>query len=795
MSTRVKAQNVNAVKGLLLTADGKALDYATVALLKAKDSVVVQSTLSTASGSYGFSRVNPGHYLVKATAVGFGTKFSPPINLKVVDVTVAPLILQTSSSQLETVVISSSRPLIEKQADRLIVNVAGSTLAAGNNALDILERAPGVTIDKDGNISLNGKAGVTVMINDKLTYLSADQLATLLRSTDGNTIQALEIISNPSAKYDAAGNSGIINIKLKKNGSAGTNGNLVLGTAQGHYFADNGSLSLNHKSGKLNVFTNLSHTDGKRYIKQASDRVIDSAGYKSYYSQRNTLSNPFHNNSYRLGADYETGKDNTAGIVLNGYSNSSDIFNSGKSTLNNLAQANATAQSNFSQDNRNQHNVGINLNDQFHIDTAGQLLSADIDVIKYKNNSNASFNTFYYLADSNQQQPPYYLRQQTPVNINVHTAKADYIYPAGKTLKLETGIKLSDVKTDNNLQAQTSSDNINYIYNTQLSNQFIYTEKIDAAYLNITKTLMSTTIQLGLRAEHTSSLGTLINGNTDPVNRQYLDLFPNLFINRTFNENNKISFNFNRRIDRPNYQSLNPFIYYFDPYTREVGNPFLKPQYTNNFEVAYTSHQINLGLSYSHTTDVNTETVITDTLTKISSETFTNLKSLDRYSFNINSSYTFSSWWSGNVNGYLIYNNYNAGDSFNSDQSIKGFSYSFKATQTVQLSKNDKFELNGRYQSPTIEGLYHIRPVSSVDAGISHSFWKGRANLKLSINDIFNGNKTDVIIDTEGSHFHGYQKYDTRIARLNFTYNFGSSKFKSASHQSGADEEKGRIGN
>ena len=792
---KVEAQNSISIKGTLLTTDGKPLDYATVALLKDKDSVLVQSTISAANGGYTFSGLKEGRYLIKATEVGFALKFSLPVNLEGGDITVDPLILQIMPGQLETIFISGSRPLIERQADRLIVNVAGSVLAAGNNALDILERAPGVTIDKDGNISLNGKAGVTVMINDKLTYLSADQLATMLRATDGSTIHSLEITTNPSAKFDAAGNSGIINIKLKKNRSAGTNGNLALGTAQGHYPGDNASLSINHQSGKLNIFANLSHADGKRHVNQASDRVIDSAGYKSYYSQRNTLGNPFHNNSYRVGADYETGKDNTAGIILNGYTNSSEILNSGNATLKDDAQAQTASQSNFSRDNRSQHNIGINLNDRFNIDTAGQLLSADLDIINYKNNSHAAFSTFYEPTEGNQQQPPYYLHQRTPVKINVHTAKADYVYPAGKTLKLESGIKISDVKTDNNLQAETSPDNISYTYNTQLSNQFVYTEKIDAAYLNITKRLAATTVQIGIRGELTSSLGTLINGGTDPVNRKYLDFFPSVFLDHSLNENNKISFNFSRRIDRPNYQSLNPFIYYFDPYTREVGNPFLRPQYTDNFELAYTYHQVNFGLSYGHTRDVNTETVITDTLTKISSETFVNLKSLNRYSFNFNSSFAFFNWWSGNINGYLIYNDYNTGNPFNISQRTKGFSYSAKAIQVFQLNKKNKFELNGRYQSSTIEGLYHIRPVSSVDAGISHSFWNGKANLKLSVNDVFCGNKTDLIINSGGTYFHGYQKYDTRMGRLNLTYNFGNSKAKSATHDSGAVDEKERAGN
>jgi iron complex outermembrane recepter protein len=511
--------------------------------------------------------------------------------------------------------------------------------------------------------------------------------------------------------------------------------------------------------------------------------------------QHNIVSDPYHNNSYRLGAVLETSTRNTAGFVLNGYFNTSDLFNNGASMLNDPSQHGITTQQNVSRDALSLHNAGFNLNDQLRIDTAGQTLSGDIDIINYRNNGIASFRTFFYLPDGSSQQSPSYLHEQVPVNINVRTAKADYVFPVSKTLKLETGIKLSDVKTNNNLQAQSSSDNVNFTNNTQLSNQFIYTEKIGAAYLNVLKTIEATDIQFGLRAEQTGSTGILTGGGANLLNSNYLDLFPNLSLNHIIDKNNKVRFNFSSRIDRPNYQNLNPFIYYFDPYTRESGNPFLKPQYTKNFEVDYSYRQFDLGISYSHTKDVITETVITDTLTKISSETLFNLASLNRYNLTANYSFTVFNWWTGNINGYLIYNDYNSGNVVGGQQNTKGFSYTAKASQVFQLGKNDKIELNGRYESATIEGLYHIRPASSVDTGISHSFLKGKANLKLSVNDLFNGDKTDVIINTEGSHFHGYQKYDTRIGRLNFTYNFGSSKTQSPVHQSGADEEKGRAGN
>ena len=274
------------VTGTLQDEQGKPMDYATVSLLRTKDSSTVKGTLSTETGTYTFDHISTGSYIVKASVVGYDKAISSSFTIAagVTTFTVPVIKMQTASHSLNTVTITASKPLIEHKIDRTVMNVENSVLAAGNSAMDILERAPGVSIDKDDNISLKGKQGVTVMINDKLTYLSAAQLATLLRSTDGTTIQSIEIISNPSAKYDAAGNSGIINIKLKKNKQSGTNGSVTVGAGYGNYGKDNETLSLNHKEGNLNVYGSFSHNDNKRSQDIGIMRIItDSTGKNTYF--------------------------------------------------------------------------------------------------------------------------------------------------------------------------------------------------------------------------------------------------------------------------------------------------------------------------------------------------------------------------------------------------------------------------------------------------------------------------------------------------------------------------------
>ncbi|MEN0055195.1 MAG: TonB-dependent receptor [Mucilaginibacter sp.] len=781
------------VSGSLVNEQGKPMDYATVSLIKATDSTLVKGALSNDNGVYTFDHITAGKYLVRATVVGYQKAVSTPFTVteNAANVTAPALSMRTGSTELKGVTITASKPLIERKIDRTVMNVENSVLAAGNTALEILAKAPGVTVDKDDNISLKGKQGVTVMINDKLTYLSAAQLATLLRTTDGNTIKSIEIITNPSAKYDAAGNSGIINIKLKKNSQSGTNGSVTVGVAKATFWRDNASLNLNHKEGNLNVFGTFSRGDNKNTRDIYIDRTTrDTTGKATYFNQFTRMPHVYHYNNYRVGADYDVTSKNTIGFVVSGYSNSEVDNNDGNTKIGsvpNVADSSLTTVSTIDQTYKN---FAANLNDRFKIDTSGQELSVDLDYSKFKNTSIAQYDTHYFLADGSPQHAPQLLRNQTPSNITIYTGKADYTKPLSKTVKLETGVKFSSVKTDNDLQAQIFDGN-SYINDTTRTNRFIYTEKVSAGYLNLNKQFKKTSVQLGVRAEYTQSDGNLV-GST-PVKRDYLDFFPSAFINHTLNDKNEISLSYSRRIDRPGYDNLNPFVYYLDPYTFSKGNAFLKPQYTNNFEFNYTYNKsINVSLGYSRTTDVITEIILTDNQSKKTYQTNLNLQTQNSYSVNVNAPYTITKWWTGNVdvNGFYL--------GFKSDSVGTGnlndgqFTVQIKATQTLTFGSY-KFEIRGDYQSPLTYGIYKIRPQYGVDAGVSHSFANKKANIKLALDDIFYLRRNNLSSRAIGNDFDIRQNYDSRVGRLTFTYNFGNSSIKSRERRTGAESEKGRV--
>ena len=783
------------VTGLLLDENGKPMDYATVSLLKAQDSSIVKGTLSNEAGAYIFDHINTGAYIIKASVVGYEKAITKVFTVTAASPTITLPVLKmaTASHALNAVTITASKPLIEHKIDRTVMNVENSILAAGNSAMDILERAPGVSVDKDDNISIKGKQGVTVMLDGKLTYLTSAQLATLLRSTDGTTIKSIEIITNPSAKYDAAGNSGIINIILKKNKQVGTNGSITAGAGYGAYGKDNENLTVNHKEGNLNVFGSFSHNDNERIQNIGIMRIIPdivAGGPPTYFRQTSPLINADHDNSYRLGADYDLSSKNTIGFVASGYFNGQQDNIDDRTYIGpGFGQVDSTLRT-VSGIHQTYHNIALNLNDTYKIDTAGQELSADLDYSQFKNNSVAQYVTDYYLPDGSIQHPGSFLGNLTPSTINIRTGKVDYTKPITKSLKFESGLKFSDVKTDNNL---TEKDAATDPYVS--TNHFVYDEKIDAGYVNLNKDFKGYSVQAGLRAEYTSSNAAGDSANVvSIIPRHYLNLFPSLFLSHTINDKNEMTFSYSRRIDRPQYDNLNPFVFHLDPYTYQKGNPYLKPQYTNNFEFNYTyDKNITLTLGYSKTTDVITEVPGTDPATKVSFITQDNLQEQNAYNVNLYAPYTITKWWEGNINATAFYLGFKSNGLEGGNLNRGQVAYNIRATETFTPIANLKAELTGNYQSDLTYGLYDVKARYSVDAGISHKFANKKLNVKLSMSDIFNTLRNDVNSQYQNTDLFITQKRESRITRLTLTYNFGNNKIKAREHHSGDDDEKNRV--
>jgi iron complex outermembrane receptor protein len=781
------------ITGKLLNEQGKAVDYATVSLLKAKDSSIVKGALSNDNGIYTFERIAAGSYVVKATMVGYDKAVSGTFVLdEGATITVPVIKMQAGNHNLKAVNIVAVKPLIERKIDRTVMNVENSVLAAGNSAMEILEKAPGVTVDKDDNISLKGKQGVTVMLDGKLTYLSSAQLASMLRSTDGNTIQSIEIITNPSAKFDAAGNSGIINIKMKKNRASGTNGSVTLGAGYGDRHKANSSLNLNHKQGKLNLFGNYSYYNNERPRIMDINRLVTENSINTFYDQSTSMISKRQNHSYKIGADYETSKKNVLGVQVSGFNVASNDNNFTNTLIRpNPDQLNSRTTT-IAGVNDHMNNITANLNDRYTIDSLGKELSFDLDYSHFNNNKNSDYNSNYYRPNGNVLATPSFSSNTLPANISIQSAKLDYTHPFSKTVKLETGLKASFVATDNDLRSD-SVKNGNRVQDLSRTNRFRYHEHINAAYVNLSKSWKKTSLQIGFRAEQTNSETNSLDstGVASIGNRHYLNLFPSVFANHDFSDKHSLGFSYSRRIDRPDYEDLNSFAYFLDRYTFQQGNPFLKPQYTNSYELTYTyKKSVSATLGYSKTTDVITEVIITNG--QLTYDTKENLSIQNSYNLNFNIPFTFAKWWNSNTNAtgfYLGFKSALAQSYLNDGQ----YAMQLNSTHTFTIAKTLRAEGTFNYQSGLTYGIFHIRSNYSFDAGVSKSFYNKKANLKLSVSDVFNTRKQYLNTLYSNTNLTIAQKNETQVARLTFTYNFGSSKFSARQRRTGAEEEKSRV--
>ncbi|HEY0177168.1 MAG TPA: TonB-dependent receptor, partial [Pedobacter sp.] len=675
------------IKGKVMDEQKKPASYATISLLRATDSTLVKKTLTTTDGDFIFEELLSGAYLISVEWIGYKRSVSNVLKINQAQQvnTAEAIILFPDPQQLNTVNVIRKKPAVETKNGKVILNVASSIIASGNTAMEILSKAPGVTVDREGHISLRGRNGVNVMINGKLTYLSSEQLAVLLRSTDGNTIETIELMSNPPSKYDASGSAGLINIRLKKSSSYGTNGSLTAGAGYGKFYKTNGGITLNHRTKYLNIFGNYNYVNAKDYQDLDLRRSSTSGDETTFFDQQGRDITLMKNNSYRAGMDYYINDKNTLGFLFNGYTNNNTTNNSNKTLIGHQLSGIDSSIVAANPGKSQYSNQSYNLNYKSVLDTSGQEFSADADYSRFQSNNQIVYNNYFYDNAGVSFKDPLIYRNASPSTVKIWSGKIDYTYPFNAKMKLETGIKSSYVHTDNDFQFENLQSD-NWENDISRSNRFIYKEYVNAAYANLSKEFKNTSVQVGLRTEITSSEG---NSPTtqNVVKRNYTDLFPNLSVSQKLSDQHDLGFSYNRRIDRPDYQSLNPFLYFNDLYTYSQGNPLLNPQYTNSFELTYGYKKtFNATLGYSRTKDVITTTLITDTVSKTILIKEQNLA--DQHTFNLNMSmpFTIIKWWNTTNNATLYYTSFNSPDLMGARFHSGKTSYLLNTTQSLTIS-------------------------------------------------------------------------------------------------------------
>lgn len=791
LSTSMFAQSPvrGKVSGEIREANGKSLPFATVLLLKAKDSTLVKGAITSETGYYEVENVPEGSYLIGANMVGFQKTYSAPFSISAASTTVQVPALQMSetSQTLDEVKVISKKPFVEQQIDRMVVNVENSVVSAGGTALEVLEKAPGVTIDRQNDrLQLKGRQGVMVMIDGKLQQISMQDLMNMLQSMPSDNVEKIELITNPPAKYDAAGNSGLINIVLKKNKNFGTNGNYTLSAGVGRYEKLNGSIGLNHRTAKINSFANVSLFHARFQNTQDIDRTIAYKDQITYLDQNSPrVGNP-QNLSFRAGVDYFVTKKTTVGILATGFLNqfkmngisSTDFYDKNR-TLTGRFATDA-----FNHNKLNNFTGNLNLKHDFG---NGRELSADADYSVFDGNSGNDLNTNYFDAKDVLTSKEI-VRNIMPSTIGIAAAKVDYIHPLKKG-KFEAGAKSSLVNSDNDMRFETQVDK-QWILDPSRSNRFKYTENINAVYSNYsTKLDKKTQLQLGLRVEHTHSKGNSVTLNSI-VDRNYVNAFPSVFVSRQLDTNNVLNVSFSRRIDRPNYRNLNPFQFFLDPLTFQQGNPNLRPQFTNSFQVTHVfKGMFSTTLGYSRINDV-----IADQIPKQIAEenktyvTTENLDHQDSYNATFSIPVTVSKWWTMQNNVSAFYNRYRS-FYYGADLDLGQFGATVFVTNNFTLPKGYTAELSGFWNSPTQYNILQAKAQGQISAGFAKSLWNRKASLRLNVQDIFFLNRFAGTVKYQDLNFRVNSRWESRQVRLSFTYRFGNQNVKAARQRSTSTED------
>lgn len=776
---------------VVLKENAQPADGATVKLIEANRQLSV--SISNARGQARFENIVQGTFSFSVTYTGYQPQTTRGYTI-VGGVKQDTIRMQPISTVLKEVNITAKTPPVEVKQGKVIVNVDASVTNVGSTVLEVLEKAPGVMVDRNGGISLQGKPGVLVMIDDKPTYLSGADLNNLLSSMSSGQVAQIELIANPTARYDANGNAGIINIKTKKNRQKGFNGSVSATAAQGVYFKTNNTLVLNYRAGRVNTFFNYNISDQKYLTNLYALRKYTGAGGAT----TSTLEQPSHftgtlvNNTAKAGLDYDVSLKTTIGIVLGG----TIIHREGNNTASArwLSQG-GTADSVIATDNANNSrfkNGQISLSLR-HTINKSQDISADADWLHYNITSDQNFNNRLQTTDGYNE----LTRANIPTGINIFTGKADYTLKTKNDGQWQLGWKSARSSTDNSAGYQNFTSG-QWTDDLTRSNQFLYSENIHAVYTLFEHKHKAISYQAGLRYEHTDyhahQLGNLLQKDS-AFSRNYGSFFPSGYLSYQADTANNFTLTISRRIDRPVYQTLNPFYFIINKYTYQTGNPYILPQYSWNLELSHQyKNLLTTTLSYSNINNYFSQIFLSDpTLAGILLYTQGNVGRT--YIIGVSEAITASptNWWT--LTAQALYN-YKKLSGFNGNRYTSDINQlNLNASNQFTISKRFTGEVSGFYTTRARNDVQELLyPTGQLSAGLGMSVFKKKASLKLSMRDVFYTNAMEGLTQFPNATEYFKIKRDSRVVVLAFTYRFGKT-YKTVKRDNGAADEMQRVGN
>lgn len=798
---RVFAQNpTGRISGSVYLDKDRPAEGATISLLRSKDSFLLKTTLADADGSFEWTAIKPDIYFISVSFSGFSTFYSTNITISENQLNrrLPDVYLKASTGiALERVTVQAQKPFVEKKIDRIVVNPDALITNAGNSVLEVLEKSPGVQVDPNGLVSLRGKQGVLIYVDDKPLVLTGNDLANYLKSIPSSAISTIELMSTPPARYDAQGSAGIINIRFRKNKQKGLNGGLNVAYGQGFYYRTNNSLNFNYRINKVNFFTNFSITRDNSFqdLKLERKYFTPSGIFNTGFNQRSYIKKEGKGMNGRIGLDYYINKKSTLGLIFNGFNNPAVRTTENDSRLsNNLGQTDSLVRADNIRKSRWKNGM-VNLNFDHKLDSLGQNLAISLDYIRYNGQIDLDVLNRVNLPDGTPKSNDE-IDGDMPAKLTIKTARLDYKLPVKKAGNLEAGLKVSDIETDNTADFYDVAGGTRSV-NNDFTNRFIYGETISAAYLNFSREARRFSLQMGLRLENTSLTGNQLGNAVKPdslFKRTYQSLFPTFYV--TYNLDSQahhvVGLSYGRRILRPNYQDLNPFTSPLDKFTLYEGNPFLQPSFSHDIEISHSYKGIiNTWFVFNYTNNVVAETI--EQRGNVFYSRPGNIGRGGNYGIAISAGLNIRKWYRLQAHTEVI-TSWFKDRIYNQQLDVQRSYYMLNFTNQFTISPKWSAECSGFYRTKLYYGQIEIGKIWYMSAGVQKKVMKNQGTIKLALSDMFRTNLPNGIIGSLSNSQASYRStLDSRVLTLSFGIRFNKGKSLKARENSGSETEKQRV--
>ncbi|MBD0405185.1 TonB-dependent receptor [Flammeovirga sp. EKP202] len=775
---------IGTVSGKIIDAEtNENLEFVTVALYSTKDSTFLTGASTDAQGRFKITEVAVGKMFAKITFIGYDEMQTESFVIKPEqkDKFLGALALSSGAQNLDEVTVTAERDIMELGIDRKSFNVSQDLTTVGGSMTDALNNIPSIDIDAEGTLSLRGSSNVTIFIDGKPSNLTSSSDADILDQIPASSIDRVEVITNPSAKYDPEGTSGIINIILKKDRKGGINGNISATVGNNNKY--NLSAGVNARVNKFNIYANYSGRYQERYVnKDLHQNNLDEGGFMTDYNkQTSRRDDERYSHLFKGGIDYDINDYNNvyfSATYNTGYRNKNENLdlNYFDANDNALSQINRVNDSRSTSENK-EFNFGYRktfVNPSQSLDISGQYSDGIRD--------NHGYYQEYDRGLGDHSDPIFEQQNESPERNKIYLGQIDYVQPIGENGTLETGWK----STGREIQTDFYSESMNagmWIPDDSLNNNFNYNESVHALYVMYRHQFGKWGLQGGLRAEQAYTTSHLEENEVteeQTVNNNYFALYPTLHVAYKFADMREVSIGYSRRVNRPRGRSLNPFPDYANPQSLRQGNPYLKPEFIDAIEATYQHGWENLTLTgslyyrYTHDAIQRVQMAQPDGVMVM---TWDNVDHSQSYGAEAIATYNMTKWWklTGSAN---IYNILITGASGDLDLTNQAWAMNGKLMSSTSLTKTLSLQVTARFSSQRATAQGYIAPMGGVDMAVSQKLFKGKGTLQARVTDVFNTYKFNVY--SEGVGFNSDMTFDweSRVGYLTFSYRFGNASKK-----------------